>query len=151
MKRVWLGAMGALLICAGWAILLIAMVDPASASGLFRMGVIFANERNLDTLGQSLILTGFGCVIVQTLREGFGALQRFFDAILTRTAKPAAPSVPAGVVEVPDELAADTIVDRGWIKDRPYVIYADGTTEIETLIGMRRFKSHQDARAFVGG
>ncbi|OJY02764.1 MAG: hypothetical protein BGP04_05445 [Rhizobiales bacterium 62-17] len=142
--------MGVILIFLGWAILFLAMMDPGPAAGLVQRGLAWMNSYNLSTLGQSLILTGFGCVIVQTLREGFGALQRFFDAILTRTARPSVvPPPPEPVVDA--EPKGDVIVDRGWIKDRPYVVYADGSTEIETRIGMRRFKSHQDARAFVGG
>lgn len=148
MRRAWLGVTGTVLISAGWAILLVAMVDLGPAASRLGTGLAWLNGYNLGTLGQSLILTGFGCIIVGTLREGFGALQRFFDAILTRTAKqPVAPQ-PA---ETSADVAPDMIVDRGWIKDRAYVVYADGSTEIETRIGMRRFKSHQDARAFVGG
>ncbi|HEV2572396.1 MAG TPA: hypothetical protein VGU72_11740 [Beijerinckiaceae bacterium] len=149
--RVWLGATGVVLIFLGWAILFLAMMDPGPAAGLVQRSLAWVNGYNLGTLGQSLILTGFGCVIVQTLREGFGALQRFFDAILTRTARPSVAPPPAPEPRVDEEDKHDVIVDRGWIKDRPYVVYADGSTEIETRIGMRRFKSHQDARAFVGG
>lgn len=148
MRRVWLGVAGTALIGVGWVVLLVAMVDFGPAAGRLHAGLAWVNGYNLSTLGQSLILTGFGCIIVNTLREGFGALQRFFDAILVRTAKPpTAPPPEEASVGEPE----DVIVDRGWIKDRPYVVYSDGSTEIETRIGMRRFKSHQDARAFVGG
>ncbi|MDH7798672.1 MULTISPECIES: hypothetical protein [unclassified Beijerinckia] len=149
MRRAWLGVTGTVLISAGWAILLVAMVDLRPSAGLLQTGLAWLNGYNLGTLGQSLILTGFGCIIVGTLREGFGALQRFFDAILIRTAKQ--PAAPQAAEASAAEEAPDMIVDRGWIKDRAYVVYADGSTEIETRIGMRRFKSHQDARAFVGG
>lgn len=148
--RLWLGATGVILIFLGWAILFLAMMDLGPAAGLVQRSLAWMNGYNLGTLGQSLILTGFGCVIVQTLREGFGALQRFFDAILVRTAKPAVEPTPAEPSADLEE-KNDVIVDRGWIKDRPYVVYADGSTEIETRIGIRRFTSHQDARAFVGG
>jgi len=47
-------------------------------------------------------------------------------------------------------LRSRTIVERGWIKDRPFVRYADGSVEVETLLGMRRFGTFTDAQDFVG-
>lgn len=42
------------------------------------------------------------------------------------------------------------IVERGMLKDRAYVLFGDGTIEIETLLGLRRFQSLREAAEFVG-
>jgi prepilin-type processing-associated H-X9-DG protein len=41
------------------------------------------------------------------------------------------------------------IVERGWVKDRAYVLYADGSVEVETRLGRRIFSSLQDAQEFI--
>jgi len=41
------------------------------------------------------------------------------------------------------------IVERGWVKDRAYVLFADGAVEVETMLGLRRFPSLQDAQDFI--
>lgn len=41
------------------------------------------------------------------------------------------------------------IVERGWVKDRAYVLFADGAVEVETMLGLRRFPSLQDAQEFI--
>lgn len=43
-------------------------------------------------LGQGLLVTGFGLAILRALQTGFGALDRFFGAILQRTEKQTASS-----------------------------------------------------------
>jgi hypothetical protein len=41
------------------------------------------------------------------------------------------------------------IVERGWVKDRAYVLFADGAVEVETMLGLRRFASLQEAHDFI--
>jgi hypothetical protein len=41
------------------------------------------------------------------------------------------------------------IVERGWVKDKAYVLFADGAVEVETLLGLRRFSSLQEAHDFI--
>jgi hypothetical protein len=43
-----------------------------------------------------------------------------------------------------------SIVERGLLKDRPYILFGDGSIEVETLLGMRRFTSLADAYEFIG-
>lgn len=40
--------------------------------------------------------------------------------------------------------------ERGWWKDRAYTVFHDGSVEIETLLGLRRFSCMDDAQEFVG-
>lgn len=42
------------------------------------------------------------------------------------------------------------IVERGLLKDRAYVLFGDGSIEIETLLGLRRFPSLREAAEFIG-
>lgn len=43
------------------------------------------------------------------------------------------------------------VVARGQVDDRGFLILADGTLIIETLLGQRRFRTIADAREFIGG
>ena len=82
-------------------------------------------------------------------RAGLKTLRLFFEAVLQRSAaaraQPAPPPPPA--VEPVDPTQ---VVERGWIRNRPYARFADGSVEIETLLGIRRFASFADAEDFVG-
>ncbi len=42
------------------------------------------------------------------------------------------------------------IVERGLLKDRAYVLFGDGSIEVETLLGLRRFPSLREAAEFIG-
>lgn len=41
------------------------------------------------------------------------------------------------------------VVERGRLKDRAYVLYLDGTVEVETMLGRRIFSSLRDAQEFI--
>ncbi len=61
--------------------------------------------------------------------------------MLERTSRPGEPVNKKPVTKV---------VERGRLKDRPYVLFGDGSIEVETLLGQRRFASFKDAREFIG-
>jgi len=77
------------------------------------------------------------------LQTGFGALNKFFESVLERTAKSGANS-RANRPQQPRK-----IIERGWLKDRAYVLFMDGSVEIETMLGRRLFPSLQDAQEFI--
>jgi hypothetical protein len=61
--------------------------------------------------------------------------------------------VPAPAANAPEparERPAPPCVERGEIAARPYRKFADGSVEIDTLLGARRFATMEDACAFVG-
>ena len=110
-----------------------------------------------DIVGSPLILTGLGLAILGALEAGFGALDRFFQAALLRSAasamRPAPPPRPAPADEVVVEATVvdkDAIVERGEMNGRLYVVFGDGSIEVETLLGLRRFDTIAEARRFVG-
>ena len=44
---------------------------------------------------------------------------------------------------------AKKIVERGRVKDRAYILFGDGSVEVETLLGLRRFSSLSEAYEFI--
>jgi hypothetical protein len=168
----WIGFMA---VAFGWALLLTA--EPALVVYTNFTGRNLPSLASLATIAQCAIITGLGLAIVGTLRTGFGALKNFFDSVLERTAhrspnvgsvesrvalpkakaEPAfrtAPApAPAPVAVAPRQeprLAKKAkIVERGRLKDRGYVLFGDGSVEIETLLGLRRFASLGEAHKFI--
>jgi hypothetical protein len=94
-------------------------------------------------IAQRAILTGLGLAIVGAVQTGFGALNTYFEALLERTGKMR--SKPSG----PAQPQKKIIVERGRVKDRAYVLYIDGTVEVETMLGRRIFSSLRDAQEFI--
>lgn len=140
-RLTWVGLM---VVAAGWALLL----SGASAmEGLVHiLGHAAPPSLNIPALTQATILTGFGLAILGALQTGFGALRHFFDTVLERTTRGASKLA----VSVPQGVEARSVVERGLLRDRPYILFGDGTIEVETLLGMRRFTSLQEAYEFIG-
>lgn len=98
---------------------------------------------NLPNIAQCTILSGFGIAILGALQTGFGALNRFFGSVLERTS--------GSKVKAANYASAQhkKIVERGWVKDRAYVQFLDGSVEVETMLGRRSFPSLHDAQEFL--
>jgi hypothetical protein len=138
-KLTWAGLA---IVALGWTILfsstqvgdLAASVPARSAGGV---------SVNVVGVAQCGILSGFGIAILATLQTGFGALNKFFQAVLVRTAP-----TPTKA-DAPQLAHQRKIIERGWVKDRAYVLYNDGSVEVETMLGRRRFPSLQEAQEFI--
>jgi hypothetical protein len=136
-RPTWIGFM---ITAFGWTLLLSApqaMEHFASLTG--RSGVYL----NMPAIAQCAILTGLGLAIVGAVQTGFGALNAFFEALLERTGKMRSKSFRTCPT------AKKIIVERGRVKDRAYVLYIDGTVEVETMLGRRIFSSLRDAQEFI--
>jgi hypothetical protein len=96
-----------------------------------------------ETIAQITILSGFGISILGALQTGFGALNKFFEAALARSAQ------SQGKAGDQPHARQRQIVERGWVKDRAYVLFTDGAVEVETMLGRRHFPSLQDAKEFI--
>jgi len=154
-KLTWVGLM---IVAFGWALLIsgVSLADLVNKMTGHASPAVVA--LNMGTVAQSTILTGFGLAILGLLQTGFSALNRFFDNVLERTAKkpetndvgyrqePVMSRGPGGRVDP----KARTIVERGLIKNRAYRRFGDGSIEVETLLGLRRFRTMREAADFVG-
>lgn len=158
----WLTWLGLALAAGGWALLIVTVT--AGGAGM-KGGSLVAElsvRSDVVTLAQTAVVSGFGLAVVGGLRAGFGALNRFFAAVLQRstTPKPAAPVV-ATVVEPEDDLAEPVVApivparERFVPASRPskqkqnYTIRPDGSVEVETLLGTRVFATLEEARDFI--
>lgn len=138
-RLTWIGFM---IVAMGWALLfsasqltdLLLNVTGRSANG----GYI-----NIPSVALCAILSGFGIAILGALQTGFGALNKFFTSVLERTAKPRANAIAHQPTQ------PKKIIERGWVKDRAYVLFMDGSVEVETMLGRRLFPSLRDAQEFI--
>lgn len=128
---------GVVLGVAGWVILIsfavsrLALGAPHDA-GAFVVGLAVA---------LALLMTSATLLLLDALREGFGALDSFFVAALARSSQRREEAVRQPQTE-PRR--------RGYIGDRPFVANSDGTVTVETLLGPRLFPSLADAQDFIG-
>jgi hypothetical protein len=138
-RLTWVGFM---IVALGWTLLFSApqLVEALANLTGRSMNVGFIN---MPTIALCTVLTGFGIAILGALQTGFGALNKFFGSVLERTAKSSVTAL-ANRPEQPRK-----IIERGWLKDRAYVLFMDGSVEIETMLGRRLFQSLQDAQEFI--
>lgn len=138
-RMTWIGLM---IVALGWS-LLFSLPQVADFLASVSGRAIGATSFDAAGIAQCTILSGFGIAILGALRTGFGALKCFFEAVLVRTAQP--PSKVVGQ-HAPRQ---KKIAERGWVKDRAYVLFVDGSVEVETMLGRRLFASFQDAQEFI--
>jgi hypothetical protein len=125
-RMTWVG-FGVALI--GWVLLVAALTISDTLLKAGSLVAVLSMRGDVVTLAQSLIVSGFGLAVVGTLRAGFGAFTRFFDAVLQRSAAPRPrgptplepePLTPEPVVDRIDDLDdADTVVPVTPVPDRP--------------------------------
>lgn len=131
-RLTWIGLIVAAL---GWTLMI---CEATMADVLARGSRAPTLHGDLVAVAQGLIGSGFGLAIVGALQSGFGTLNRFFEAVLMRSTQRAGGS-PAAVPVAP---AAGR-------ERRPYRTLADGSVEVETIVGTRRFASMQEAAEFI--
>ena len=148
-RFIWFGLA---IVIAGWAVLLADMLISDTVLKAGTLVAVISLRSDIITIAQTAIMSGFGLGVVGALRSGFGALNRFFEAVLQRSSTPR----PAPVVDAPEPQVATPMpqpVERmpqtGQIKDRNYVILPDGSVEVDTLLGTRVFASLDEARDFI--
>jgi hypothetical protein len=133
------GWVGAATTATGWIILIgspfLRLIDGSKFEWLFGFATL-----DIEVVSHDLILTGIGLAIIGSLQTGFGALTRFFEAVLRNTAEPSA--VITDPLPMP-ETARRRITEFG------VVVLDDGSVEVETILGTRRFASFAEAREFM--
>ncbi len=135
----------------GWGVLIAALMLSDVFLKAGSLVALISLRSDLVTLAQTTILSGFALAVIGALRAGFGALNRFFDAVLQRSSAPR----PAPVVEVPEPESvsvttpAERFAQANRLKERNYVVLPDGSVEVETLLGTRIFATLEEARDFI--
>jgi hypothetical protein len=134
------GWIGAIMVAFGWALLLLGapvlqLVDANKLDWLIGSTTI-----DTEVIGHDLILTGIGLAVIGTLQTGFSALTRFFDAILKNIVESQISSVASPLMPEPK---------RTRITEFGVVVLDDGSIEVETILGTRRFASFAEAREFM--
>lgn len=136
-RLTWLGLSVA---AVGWVLLLGATALADRMGG--KAGAAQSGHGDLLEIARCLIGSGFGLALIGALQNGFGALNRFFAAVLTRST-PRAAAAPV-MAAAPVDRSAEPLRER-----RPYQILADGSVEVETIVGTRRFHTMEEAREFI--
>ena len=141
----WLGLTAAVV---GWAMMLgqTAISDFMTAQDPPVLPPTFHDD--FMDVSKTLIYSGFGLALVGSLQTGFGALNRFFEAVLVRSGqKTQGAALPPAPIE--ESFRREEVVEAAPRIGRPYRTFADGSVEVETIVGNRRFRSMVEARDFI--
>lgn len=163
----WMTWAGLAIAAVGWGVLIAAVGLGESLLKTGSLMAVLAARSDIVTLAQAAIATGLGLAVIGALRTGFGTLDRFFASVLSRSAAPR-PAPAAAEVEVEEEpepvVMTPVVPERepvlvpvrerfapamGRGKPKNYVIRADGSVEVETLLGTRVFATLDEARDFI--
>ena len=133
-RLTWIGL---ILAAIGWIFLLgaTALSDIVTARWARPLTPTF--HADLLDIGKCLIGSGFALAIIGGLHTGFGTLNRFFAAVLSRSTNRQAAEPPPPPFAAPHDAR------------RPFRTFPDGSVEVETIVGTRRFANMADAREFI--
>lgn len=157
-RTTWIGLTAAVI---GWAMLLgeTGIADFMTIENPRMLPPTFHDD--FVDVAKTLIYSGFGLAIVGALQTGFGALNRFFEAVLMRSGqKSQSQSLAVAPVAADsykretsfrrdDTYKRDEVVVAAPRMGRPYRTFADGSVEVETIVGNRRFRSMTEASDFI--
>ena len=145
------------LVGVGWAILAADLLLGEAVLQAGSLVAVLSVKADVVILAQTLVLTGFGMALLGALRDGFGALNRFFDAVLQRAASPRPTPMPStqaseaedAVVVTPAPPEVRVTAPAAPKRERNYVVRPDGSVEVETLLGTRIFATLEEAKDFI--
>ena len=147
-RLTWIGL---ILAAIGWALLLgeATIADIVTVKAARPITPTF--HADLLDVAKCLIGSGFALAIVGALQTGFGVLSRFFDAVLTRSGqRNAGASQPEPTIVPRESRTADRAPREPRVSERrPYRTLPDGSVEVETILGTRRFDTMAQAREFI--
>ncbi len=153
----WLGLAIALL---GWALLVAGLLASDATLRIGNLVETMAARADIVTIAQTAIGTGLGLAVIGTLRSGFGAFSRFFDAVLQRSTSRPQP-MPEPRRPMPEPREPEVVVqaaERGTppkpppplrSREKNYTVLSDGSVEVETMFGTRIFATLDEAREFI--
>ena len=152
---------------AAWFLLVWSIITPDPLLRILGQTGTALGQHYLVTLFECALFTGFVVILVGALQAGFGALDRFFDAILRRSGKnEQLPPPPRRVVAESKSPQAQVsavqerpvlksrlppkVMDEGFLRGRTYALYSDGSVEVDTLLGRKKFESMDAAITYLG-
>ena len=146
------------LTTAGIALCLISWAGLLSGSlvetGALTLAGRAVSQRDLMILAQSTLMTGSALIFLACMRNGFGALDRFFEAALDRASRAQArveeSDAGAAALRGSDGSLITPSASGVTLEGRSCTRLGDGSIVIETLLGLRRFRSEAEARQFIG-
>lgn len=133
---------GLLIVALGWSLLL-------SAPRLAQIVILPGPTPHFDLIAQFTILSGFGIAVLGAVQTGFGVLNKFIEGALAKPAQSEAQSGAKAIAIAQPSSRSRKILERGWVKNRAFILFTDGTVEVETMLGRRQFPSLQDAQEFI--
>lgn len=139
-KTTWVGL---IIATFGWTLALSAPQLADYWAGISGRSVT-TTSLDVSQIAQCTILSGFGIAILGALQTGFGLLKKAMEQSCMPRARP--PSQP---IAPQQPTRSRKITERGWVKNRAYVLFSDGSVEVETMLGRRLFASLQDAQEFI--
>lgn len=101
------------------------------------------------SIGQIAIVGGASLKIYSLMEKNRKLLTKFSDTAAPSWSEQRRKPV---ITIAPPSTSYETYDDsaRGYLGDREYIMFSDGSIEIDTLLGRRRFTSLDAAREFVG-
>lgn len=135
---------GLVVVAVGWGLLVLSIVfaDLLIAKAPRLMPPVL--HADLIEISRCVIVTGFGLAVLGALQAGFSRLDRTFGFALARPTMADEPRLePAFAASAPERVAP------GQGKRRPYRVFADGSVEVDTIVGTRLFKTMAEAREFI--
>jgi hypothetical protein len=132
-----LGIMSAMIFTTGY----LALLSDTPAIWIHRLMAM--------TLAQSILISAIVMKLLPLVERRRNAISIAADAPVERLALPEKPETS----EEPEEnvaLPSPKPATAGKLAGRDYLAHPDGTIEIDTLVGRRRFVSIEAAREFVG-
>lgn len=133
---------GLLLAAIGWILLIGEITTADVLAGKSPWVVAPSFHTDLVDVAICIIASGLALAIIGALQTGFGALNRFFEAVLMRSSHRDAPTERPMPGPVEPEMASPPT-------KRPYRILADGSVEVETIVGTRKFSTLDEAKDFI--
>jgi hypothetical protein len=145
-RTTWIGLTVAVV---GWAMMLgeAGLVDVIGAQNPHGLPATFHSD--FVDISKTVIFSGFGLALVGSLQTGFGALNRFFEAVLVRSGQKTHAQAIAAPPPSMESYRREEAVTPAPRIGRPYRTFADGSVEVETIVGNRRFRSMAEARDFI--
>ncbi len=102
----------------------------------------------LSRMAEGIIITGFGLAILDAIERNRVLSSRAVSSLQSKIVS--LQRIEVSTMSTPTIEPRGEPVAVGSLNGREYKLFGDGSVEMETILGKRRFASILDAREFVG-